>query len=81
MRIWADFNSVGDGDGAWCFTLRHNEKWLDEVAAELRLSEGQTVILYYDDPAEEFEFDAVLSFRSGQWMALPDQSSFRRLRG
>src|SRR5215469_1759254 len=55
LRIYADFNSVGDGDGAWCWCLRYNDRLLNEVAAELHLSEGQSVIVYYDDPAEEFE--------------------------
>ena len=74
LRIYADFNSVGDGEGAWCWCLRYNGMLLDEVAPDLNLSEGQTVVLFYEDPAEEFEFDATLSFRNGQWMALPDKS-------
>jgi hypothetical protein len=81
LRIHADFNSRGDGDGAWCWCLRYNDGLLDEAAQELQVSEGQAVTLYYEDPAEEFEYDAVLSLRNGQWMALPNESSFQRLRG
>ena len=83
LRIYADFNSIGDGDSndAWCWCLRCNDKLLDEVAEELHLFEGQAVVLYYEDPAEEFEYDATLSFRKGRWMALLEESSFRRLRG
>jgi hypothetical protein len=78
LRIYADFNSRGAG--GWCWCLRHNGRLLDEVAGELHLSEGQAVTLYYEDPAEEFEFDAVLSYRDGRWQALPDESSYRLLR-
>jgi hypothetical protein len=78
LRIYADFNSRGAG--GWCWCLRHNGQLLDEVAAELRLLEGQAVTLYYEDPAEEFEFNAVLSYRDGRWQALPDESSYRVLR-
>lgn len=78
LRIYADFNSRGSG--GWCWCLRHNGQPLDEVAGELQLSEGQPIILYYEDPAEEFEFDALLSHRDGRWEALPDDSSYRLLR-
>ena len=78
LRIYADFNSR-DADG-WCWCLRHNGRLLDEAAGELQLSEGQAVILYYEDPAEEFECDGMLSYRDGCWRALPDESSFRLVR-
>ena len=85
LRIYADFNSCMEDDrGVWC--LRHDERILDEVAAELGLRDGQPVTLYYEDEAEEFEVDAILGHieMSGwdtKWMALPDWDTFRRLRG
>ncbi len=78
LRIYADFNSRDEH--GWCWCLRQNERPLDEVAGELHLYEGQPVVLYYEDPGEEFEFDGVLSYRNGGWMALPDEASYRLLR-
>lgn len=78
LRIYADFNSVS-GDG-WCWCLRFNGKLLDDIAGELKLSEGQRVVLFYQDPSEEFELDAVLSLRDGRWQAKYDESSYRLLR-
>lgn len=78
LRIYADFNSI-DGDGnCWC--LRHGGAPLDEVAGELGLVEGQSVVLFYEDPSEEFEFDAVLSLHNGRWQAKYDKSTYRLLR-
>jgi hypothetical protein len=78
LRIYADFNSV-DG-GGWCWCLRYDRKPLGEVAEELDLKEGQAVVVYYEDPSEEFEFDAVLSFRNEMWQANYDQSTYRLVR-
>ncbi len=87
LRIYAGFNSCMEDDrGAWCWLLRHDGGLLDEVAASLDLKDGLPVTLYYDDPAEEFEVDAVLGRLAGtgwdaRWIALPDWNTLRRLRG
>ena len=78
LRIYADFNSVSP-DG-WCWCLRHQGVLLDDVAAELGLTDGQTVVVYYEDASEEFEFDAVLSQRNGRWRAKHDLNTYRLLR-
>ncbi len=78
LRIYADFNSISEGGYCWC--LWYNDTILDEAAEELGLVDGQKVILFYEDPAEEFEFDAVLLFRKGRWIARYDESSYRLLR-
>lgn len=77
LRLYADFNSR-DSTG-WCWCLRHNGRSLDEVGSTLDLSEGQQVVLFYEDSADKFEFDGVLSYRNGHWHALPDESSYRLL--
>jgi hypothetical protein len=86
LRIYADFNSGGlRGEGP-CWNLRYggDNKLLDELASELRLIDGMQVILYYEDPSEEFVVRASLiapSDEHGRWQALPDWDTFRRLRG
>jgi hypothetical protein len=57
-----------------------------EVAASLEVYDGMPVTLYYEDPGEEFEVDAILGHIdepgwSTRWMALPDWRTKRRLRG
>ncbi|QJP17353.1 hypothetical protein G3545_29155 [Starkeya sp. ORNL1] len=87
LRIYADFNSCMEDDrGMWCWLLRHDGKLLDEVATTLDLRDGLFVTLYYEDPGEEFEVDAVLGHIAEpgwdtMWMALPNWDSYRRLRG
>jgi hypothetical protein len=87
-RIYADFNScMGDGRGEWCWLLRYKGILLDEVSpSSLVPYEGMPVILYYEDPGEEFEVNAILGHvtQAGwddRWMALPDWTTMRRLRG
>ena len=85
LRIYADFNST-DEDG-WCWCLRHDGRLLDDCASELQLKEGMSVVLYYADDAEEFEFDGVLSLRpklpapATQWNGRPDFFTYRHIRG
>ena len=86
LRIYADFNScMADERGLWCWCLRYEGKTLDDVASSLGLYDGMPVILYYEDPSEEWEMDAVLGHiaKPGwtMWMALPDEKTHRRLRG
>jgi hypothetical protein len=44
------------------------------------------VVVFYEDSADEFEFDGVLSFQSSlplsnpEWVAIVDESTFRRIR-
>jgi hypothetical protein len=86
LRIYADFNScMEDERGVWCWLLRHQGKLLDEVAGTLQLNDGMSVTLYYEDEADEFEVTAVLGHIAEpgwqqMWMALPDWSTFRRIR-
>jgi hypothetical protein len=56
------------------------------MAAFLEIYDGMPVTLYYEDPGEEFEVDAILGHITKpswneKWMALPDWNSLRRLRG
>jgi hypothetical protein len=87
LRIYADFNScIGDDRGTWCWLLRYNGKLLDEVAASLEIHDGMSVTLYYEDPGEEFEVDAILGHVANpgwdnMWVALPDWATICRLRG
>ena len=82
LRISADFNSgsATEGDPCWC--LRYKGQLLDEVSDILQLVPGLKVILYYEDPEEEFEVDAVLKKQQGvpKWVAVADWQTFRRLR-
>ena len=66
--------------------MRYQGALLDEVASSLGAYDGMPVTLYYEDPAEEFEIDAILGHIAQpgwdkRWMALPDDRTFRRLRG
>ena len=78
LRLYADFNDM-DRDG-WCHLLRHEGRLIGEVAAELCLVEGMGVVLFYADPAEEFEYDGIVSYRAGRWLARADLASYRLLR-
>jgi len=87
LRIYADFNScMDDARGVWCWCLRHDGIVLDEVAASLKIYDGMPVTLYYEDPGEEFEVDAILGHVEvpkwdAMWMALPDWGTLHRPRG
>ena len=86
LRIYADLASeTTDG---WCWILRHGDHRLDEVAKDLGPFEGMPVIIYYSDPGDEFEYDAILSYRTAgppslghHWIAKLDKQTFRRIRG
>jgi hypothetical protein len=83
LRIYADFNSTY-GDICWCLRYGPSFKPLDEVAVAPGLRDGMPVTLYYEDPAAEFEFSAVLLERTGEtprWVARADWKSERRIRG
>ncbi len=86
LRIYADFNSCLEDDrGMWCWCLRHNGRVLDEVADELGLHEGMPVVIFYEDDADEFEYDATLGHSAdphwmGMWMARFEETTFRRIR-
>lgn len=85
LRLYADFNSGGaPGQGA-CWNLRYgpNRVPLDEIAESLEAHDGMVVILFYEDPSEEFEVEAVLRREVGsepEWSALPDWSRMRQVR-
>jgi len=70
----------------WCWCLRYEGQVLDEVANMLGLYEGMPIKLYYEDEADEFEYDAILGHLEdpkvlgNMWMALFDKDSFRRIR-
>ncbi len=86
LRIYADFNScLKDERGMWCWCLRHDGRVLDEVTDELALYEGMPVVIFYEDEADEFEYDATLGHSAdphwmGMWMARFDETTFRRIR-
>ena len=50
---------------------------LDEAALELGLTDGMPVVLYYEDPAETFEFEGTVHFREGRWIAKASRDSYR----
>jgi hypothetical protein len=61
----------------WCHLLLFEGRPLDKVAPALSLSEGMPVVLFYQDPAEEFEFDGTVHFREGRWLAKANLDSYR----
>ena len=66
LRIYGDFNSCSkDARGVYCWCVRHDGQPLDEVAEALGLPDGMPVTLYYEDEADEFEYDAVLGHCGG----------------
>jgi hypothetical protein len=78
LRLYIDTNDM-DHDG-WCHLIRHEGRLIDEVAAELGLVEGMAVILFNADPAEEFEYDGIVSHRTDRWLGRADLASYRLLR-
>lgn len=84
LRIYADFNSTTEN--GWCWCLRYQGRDLDELGWELNLRNGMSVVLFYEDLSEEFEFDGTLSSfpdpGSGatRWMAQPIDGTYRLLR-
>jgi len=86
LRIYADFNSGGSGvdDPCWCLRYGEERRPLDDVAKELGLKPGMLVTLFYEDSSEEFEVSGSLTLRNSppnQWVAVPDWSTLRRIRG
>jgi hypothetical protein len=83
-RIYADFNDW-DADGC-CRCIRYNHRRLEEVAGDLGFYDGMPVVVFYEDPGEEFEFDGVLELRpdgteGGQrWVAVVDRNTYRLIR-
>jgi hypothetical protein len=84
LRIYADFNSGGSPGHGPCWLLRYGPQLrdLNEVAEELGLRPGQQVTLFHKDEGEEFEVKAALEMHDSllRWQALPDWSTFRRIR-
>jgi hypothetical protein len=74
-RIYIDSNDMSQ-DG-WCHIAVFEGRDLDEAASELGLIEGMPVILYYEDPAEVFEFGGTVHFRDGRWTARANLDSYR----
>ena len=86
LRIFADFNSGGSpGAGpCWCRRYGKERKPLDDCANELDLTDGMEVILFYEDPGEEFEVKGRLiepRAEHDSWQAIPDWATIRRIRG
>ena len=82
LRLVADLNACLDDErGQWCWSLHYDGQPLDDVAETLGVFEGMKVTLFYEDPHEGFEVDAVLGRVADwrRWMALPDWDSFRQV--
>jgi hypothetical protein len=83
-RIYADFNSV-DGAICWCLCYGSPRRSLDNVAEELRLRDGMHVVLYYEDPSEEFEVSGTLIEQPigavPRWHTRADWTTRKQLRG
>ncbi len=86
LRIYADFNSGGSPGSGPCWNLRYGPDFtpFDEIALDLGARDGMTVVLFYEDPSEEFEVDAELIENSltdfPMWVALPDWTTRRDIR-
>jgi len=84
LRIYADFNSTTE-DG-WCWCLRYQGVPVEDCVEQLSLVDGMSVVLFYSDVEEEFEFDGILSYRACgpnlplRWEARADERSIRRIR-
>ena len=78
IRIYIDTNDM-ELDG-WCHLLRYDGRTLEEVAKDIGLTEGMPVVLYYEDPGEEFEFDGTVHFKEGRWLAKANRDSYRLIR-
>jgi hypothetical protein len=61
LRFYADFNSLRREPGDWCICYRSTTS--EDVAAKLRMNDGQTVAVSYGDASGVFEFEAVSSER------------------
>jgi len=64
--------------------LRYNGHVLDELTEELGLYEGMPVVIFYEDDADEFEYDATLGGSTdlqwmGMWMARFEDKTFHRI--
>jgi hypothetical protein len=87
VRVYADFNSVYGDSGSICWCLRYGSpsRPLDDFAEELRLRDGMPVVLYYEDPSEEFEVSAVLIEQPvgafPRWHARADWETRKQIRG
>jgi hypothetical protein len=75
IRIYIDTNDM-DRAG-WCHLLQFEGRALDEAVSDLSLTEGMPVVLFYQDPSEEFEFDGTVHFRDGRWLAKAKLDSYR----
>ena len=66
--------------------MRYGSDDLDYIADELDLKEGMSVVLFYEDPSDAFEVNAILGAYSDpstgvkRWRAKP-MSSFRSVGG
>jgi len=86
LRIYADFKSGGSPGIVPCWCLRYGKdiRPLDDVAEELALKDGMIVTLFYEDESEELEVDGRLEEDPKskiKWVAFPDWSTYRLLRG
>jgi hypothetical protein len=85
LRIYSDFNSGAgtNSDPYWCLRYGSPLRPLDELADELDLRDGMPMLLYYEDPSEEFEVSAVLIKRDvlgPRWHACADWNTIHRIR-
>jgi len=87
VRVYADFNSVKGDDGSicWCLCYGSPLRSLDDFSEELRLRDGMPVVLYYEDPSEEFEVSAALVEQPvgavPRWHARADWKTRKQIRG
>jgi len=87
LRIYADFNSVYGEGGSICWCLRYGSplRSLDNFTDELGLCDGMPVVLYYEDPSEEFEVAATLIEQPAgavtRWHARADWKTRKQIRG
>jgi hypothetical protein len=68
-----------EGDG-WCRIVVLDGRPLNDIAGELGIVEGMPVVLFYADPAEEFEYDGTISHRQGRWWGRAKLDTYRLLR-
>jgi len=87
LRICTDFNTVWEDEhGEWYSAMTYNGQRLDAVENSLGLTEGMPVVLYYEDPTEEWEVDGTLWCPNNpqvylKWHARVDWATYRRIRG
>ena len=77
IRLWSDFQARTD-DGYSILWL--DDRRLDDALAdELGLAPGDRVILFYEEPGDCFQTEAVLlKSESWGWLAAPDDTTFVR---